>query len=161
MTDPTGVSLDEVRTRFLEAQARLGDAANAIRSIEDAAAQVGAARGSLTAAGEQIRGLAGQFGDVASALSENADELRRGVDAIRLGDPAAVRRQIEELDAAFTAMQSVMAERFTGIEASNKSFADRLESVRRAQASARLESRLMGGLTLAVSVAVLVLLLLR
>lgn len=161
MTDPTAVSLDEVRTRFLEAEARLGDAANAIRSIEDAASQVGAARGSLTAAGEQIRGLAGQFGDVASALSENAEELRRGVDAIRLGDPAEVRRQIEELDAAFTAMQSVMADRFKGIESSNKAIAEDLAVTQLAQRSARLESRLMSGITVLLAFAVLVLLFVR
>lgn len=161
MTEPTAVSLEEVRTRFLEAEARLGDAANAIRSIEDAASQVGAARGSLTAAGEQIRGLAGQFGDVASALSDNAEELRRGVDAIRLGDPAAVRRQIEELDAAFTALQSVMADRFAGIEASGQSLAAQIEVTQEAHRSTRLEIRIVGGLMLLVAAAVLVLLLVR
>lgn len=161
MTEPTAVSLDEVRTRFMEAEARLGDAANAIRSIEDAASQIGAARGSLTAAGEQIRGLAGQFGDVASSLSENAEELRRGVDAIRLGDPAAVRRQIEELDAAFTAMQSVMADRFKGIETVNATLADGLTLTQQAQRSARFESRLIGGITVLLVAAVLVLLFVR
>ena len=116
MTESSTISLEEVRSRFLEAEARLGDAAAAIRSIEDAGNRVGAARESLTAAGEEIHGLAGRFGDVASSLTENAEELRRGVDAIRLGDPAAVRRQIEELDATFTAMQSVTSDRFRDVQ---------------------------------------------
>lgn len=148
MTEPTSVSLDEVRQRFSEAEARLGEAANAIHAIEDAASRVGSARESLTSAGNEIRGLASQFGDVASSLTENAEELRRGVDAIRLGDPAAVRRQIEELDASFTAMQSVMADRFGGIEASQKAIAERLDAAASAQQSTRRESRILGALSI-------------
>ena len=88
MTEPSSVSLDEVRERFLEAEARLGDAAKAIQAIEDAATRVEAARESLTSAGEEIRGLAGQFSEVAASLGANAEELRRGVDA----SPSGTRR---------------------------------------------------------------------
>lgn len=161
MTEPTSVSLDEVRQRFSEAEARLGDAAKAVQAIEDAASRVGAARESFTTAGTEIRGLAGQFGDVASSLTENAEELRRGVDAIRLGDPAAVRREIEELDAAFTAMQSVMADRFGGIEVSQKAIAERLDAAANAQQSTRTEVRMLGALSVLLIAAVLILVLVR
>ena len=38
------------------------------------------------------------------------------MDAIRLGDPAEVRRQLNELEAGFDAFQSVVGERFGAIE---------------------------------------------
>lgn len=154
MTEPSTVSLDEVRERFLEAEVRLGDAATAIRAIEDAAIRVGAARESLTSAGDEIRGLAGQFGNVASSLTENAEELRRGVDAIRLGDPAEVRRQIGELDASFSAMQSVLSERFGSLEAGQAAAA---ESAR----AARTETRIIGALTAILLIVTIVILLVR
>ena len=158
MTEPSSVSLDEVRERFLEAEARLGDAAKAIQAIEDAATRVGAARESLTSAGEEIRGLAGQFSEVAASLGANAEELRRGVDAIRLGDPAAVRREIEELDAAFTAFQSVVGERFDANESAQTERSTRSETLSR---SLRLELRVFGALTVALLLATLLLVFLR
>ena len=158
MTEPSPISLDEVRERFLEAEARLGDAAKAIQTIEDAATRVGAARESLTSAGEEIRRLAGQFSEVASSLGANAEELRRGVDAIRLGDPAAVRREIEELDAAFTAFQSVVGERF---EASERAQTERSAHSEALGRSLRLEIRIFGVLTAALLVATLLTTLLR
>ena len=158
MTEPSSVSLEEVRERFLEAEARLGDAAKAIQAIEDAATRVGAARESLTSAGEEIRGLAGQFTEVAASLGANAEELRRGVDAIRLGDPAAVRREIEELDAAFTAFQSVVGERF---DASERAQTDRDIRSEAASRSVRLEVRIFGALTTALLVAALLAIFLR
>lgn len=165
MTEQTTVSLEEVRERFLEAETRLGEAAKAIQAIDDAATRVGAARESLSAAGDEIRALAGQFADVASSLSENAEELRRGVDAIRLGDPAAVRRQIEELDAAFTALQSVMADRFGALEASQSALGVGIESTAAAHEagtkSARLEARIIGAVTILLVVGTIVLLLIR
>ena len=161
MTEPSSVSLEEVRERFLEAEARLGDAAKAIQAIEEAATRVGAARESLTSAGDEIRGLAGQFAEVASALSENADHLRRGVDAIRMGDPAAVRRQIEELDAAFTAMQSTVVERFGNIETSQATAGSTLETISARSRSAIREARIIGAATMLLIVAVVVVTLLR
>lgn len=163
MTDNSSVSLEEVRDRFLQAETRLGDAANAIQAIETAATQIGSSRESLMTAGTEIRALAGQFSDVASSLTTNADELRRGVDAIRLGDPAAVRRQIEELDAAFTAMQSVMVDRFTHIEAAQTSLAARFDATDSRQdafaKSMRTEARIIGAVTvLLVALAVVLLL---
>lgn len=165
MNDQSAVSLEEVRARFLEAEARLGDAAKAIQAIEDAAVRVGAARESLTTAGDEVRGLAAQFADVAASLTENAAELGRGVDAIRLGDPAAVRREIEELDAAFTSMQSVMAERFSGIETAQGGLAAALGATHERQQasarSARVEARIIGIVTVLAVAVVVVLLLVR
>lgn len=118
MAEPkSSVTLEEVRERFLAAEARLGDTSNAIAAIEHAAERLGESRESLAIAGTAVSGLAGRFGEVADALTTNAENLRQGVDAIRMGDPAAIRRQIEELDAAFTAMQSVMGERLGKLEA--------------------------------------------
>lgn len=165
MTDQPTVSLGEVRERFLEAEARLGEASKAIQAIEDAATRVGAARESLSAAGNEIRGLAGQFADVASSLTQNAEELRRGVDAIRLGDPAEVRRQIEELDAAFTALQSVITERLAALDASQGALSATVESTdaadRARTQSARTESRIFGVVTILLVGGAIVLLLIR
>jgi hypothetical protein len=118
MTDQAGrqVSLEEVRTRFLDSEARLSEAAAAVSSIQEAADRIGSAREGLVATSAQLGGLAGSLGDVASSLAENAIHLREGVDAIRAGDPAEIKRQIEELDAAFTAMQSVTGDRLAKLE---------------------------------------------
>lgn len=165
MTETSVVSLDEVRERFLEAEGKLGDAAKAIQQIEAASTRMAAARDGLAAAGTEIRGLASQFAGVATSLSQNADELRRGVDAIRLGDPAAVRSQIEELDASLTVLQSVMAERFTGIETAQGSLKAEIERANaRTDTSVkamRTETRLIGIATVLMAVVIIVLLLVR
>ena len=117
MTDQTNqVSLEEVRVRFLDAEARLSEAATAVGAIQEAAERLGAAREGLGAAGTRLSELAGSMDQVASSLADNATNLREGVDAIRAGDPAEIKRQIEELDAAFTALQSVVGERLTRLE---------------------------------------------
>ena len=117
MTDQAPLTLDDIRVRFLEAQSQLTDAASAVETIRHAAERLGSAREGLSVAGTEIAALAERFGSVADAMAENADRLREGVDAIRLGDPAAIRQQIQELDAAFTAMQEVMGTRFGALEA--------------------------------------------
>jgi chromosome segregation ATPase len=139
MTEASSVvSLEEVRARFLEAEARLEEASEAVATIEAAAASLGSTRESLSTAGDQVAGLATRFGDVADSLGENATHLREGVDAIRLGDPAAIRRQIEELDEAFTAMQAVTGERMTAVETSITKLGEQLTAVElRRQASER------------------------
>lgn len=116
MTEQSPLTLDDVRLRFLEAQSQLADAGSAVETIRQSAERLGEARSGLANAGVEVAGLAERFGAVADAMAENAERLREGVDAIRLGDPAAIRRQIEELDAAFTAMQSVFGDRLTAIE---------------------------------------------
>lgn len=116
MTEPVqSVSLDEVRARFLEAEGRLAAAAAATEEIREAAGSLGTARAGVAEAAARLEGLAASLADVSSALLENATNLRAGVDAIRAGDPAQVRRQIEELDSSFTAMQSVVGEGFATV----------------------------------------------
>jgi chromosome segregation ATPase len=131
MTDERTLSLDDVRERFVEARAQLADASSSIGAIREAAQSLGQSRESLLGAGSRITELAERFGAVADAMAENAERLREGVDAIRLGDPAAIRRQIEELDAAFTALQSVSGERLTRIEAAMARLEQQLGSGRR------------------------------
>lgn len=117
MTEQTNeITLEDVRNRFLDAETRLTETVAAVAAIQEAAGHLGAAREGLGVAGERLGGLAGSMEEVASALTDNATHLREGVDAIRAGDPAEIRRQIEELDAAFTAMQSVVGDRLTKIE---------------------------------------------
>lgn len=149
MTEPTALTLDDVRARFLEAEARLGDAAAAIKSIETATERLASAREGLADAGQQLAGLAGSLGEVAAALTDNAQHLREGVDAIRLGDPAAIRRQIEELDSAFTALQAVLGDRLTAIEGST---AEASQEVTRLSGSARRERRILAAAILAAVV---------
>ena len=116
MTEQRPVTLEEVRARFLEAESRLSEAADAVGAIQAAAERIGAAREGLGAAGAQLGNLAAALGGIATSLDDNATNLREGVDAIRAGDPAQIRQQIEELDSAFTAMQSVVGERLTHLE---------------------------------------------
>jgi hypothetical protein len=125
MTDQTNqVSLEEVRVRFLEAETRLADAATAVGAIQEAAERLGSAREGLGVASARLGDLAGGMGDVAASLVENATHLREGVDAIKAGDPAEIKRQIEELDSAFTAMQSVVGDRLTDVEQQVSAVAD-------------------------------------
>ncbi len=116
MTDAAPLTLDDVRLRFLEAQSQLADAGSAVEAIRQSSERLGAAREGLVDAGTEVAKLAERFGTVADNLAENADRLQQGVEAIRLGDPAAIRHEIEELDAAFTAMQGVFGERLKAIE---------------------------------------------
>lgn len=117
MTEDTKeITLEDVRNRFLDAETRLTEVVAAVAAIQEAAGHLGAAREGLGVASERLGGLAGSMEEVASSLTDNATHLREGVDAIRAGDPAEIRRQIEELDAAFTAMQSVVGDRLTKIE---------------------------------------------
>lgn len=132
MTEPKiEVTLEDVRARFLEAESRLSEAAGAIEAIEQAAERLGLARESVSAASEQLAGLAAALGEVALGLNANATHLREGVDAIRAGDPAEIKRRIEELDAAFTAMQSVTAERSAALDVTLRERFD--DAQRRAQ----------------------------
>ena len=105
----TEVTLEDVRAHCSGGDA-VRESSRALTAIQDAAARLGEARDGVGAAGQSLSQLASSLDRVASGLSENAGHLREGVDAIRAGDPAEIMRRIEGLDAAFTAMQSVMAE---------------------------------------------------
>jgi hypothetical protein len=151
MTEPTQeITLEEVRARFLEAESRLTDAATAIATIEEAAGRMGVAHEGVVAASTQLAGLASSMGEIASSLDENARHLREGVDAIRAGDPAEIKRRIEELDAAFTAMQSVTAERFTKLDSALADISNgsvtAAEGAASRIASLRQESRILAAL---------------
>lgn len=154
MTDqPSPVSLEEVRARFLAAETNLSDAAAAVGAIQEAAARVGSARDGLAAASEQLGELAGSLQEVASSLNDNAVSLREGVDAIRAGDPAEIKRKIEELDAAFTAMQSVVGERLTKLERLATALTESAEA-NRAQSSRQLW--VVGGILAVLGIAAIV-----
>ena len=131
------ITLEDVRNRFLEAETRLTDTVAAVAAIQEAAGNLGAARDGLGIAGQRLGGLAGSMTEVATGLAENAAHLREGVDAIRAGDPAEIRRQIEELDAAFTAMQSVVGERMSKLEEGQAALAVRVTEVLKALAAAQ------------------------
>lgn len=158
MTDQTNqISLEDVRVRFLDAEARLSEAATAVGAIQEAAERLGAAREGLGAAGARLGDLAGAMGEVASSLADNATHLREGVDAIRAGDPAEIKRQIEELDAAFTAMQSVVGDRMTKLEQQGAAISAALDDH---VSASRRESRIIAaGLAILVVVSIAVALL--
>lgn len=143
------VSLEEVRTRFLEAETRLSDAATAVGAIQAAAERLGDAKEGLGAASSQLGRLAGDLGEISAALRENATRLREGVDAIRAGDPAEIRRQIQELDSAFTAMQAVVGQRLDGLDRSTDRIGQALTAhASRARRDGRILAALVAGLIL-------------
>jgi hypothetical protein len=155
MTEQTNqISLEEVRVRFLDAEARLSEAATAVGAIQAAAERLGSAREGLGAAGERLGELAASMGDIASSLADNAIRLREGVDAIRAGDPAEIKRRIEELDAAFTAMQSVVGDRLTKLDEQGAAISAALDEH---VSASRRESRIVAaGLAILVIVSVAV-----
>jgi len=109
-------TLDDVRQRFLDAETHLAGIGSTLERLSGAAAGIGQARQSLDQAGNALGQLAASLGETASELEANAAALRQGVDAIRLGDPAEVRRQLSELDAGFSAFQAIVIERLTAVE---------------------------------------------
>jgi hypothetical protein len=152
MTEPAQeITLEDVRARFLEAETRLGEASDAIAAIEQAAERMGVAHDGVVAAGAQLAGLASSMSEVSASLSANAIHLREGVDAIRAGDPAEIKRRIEELDAAFTAMQAVTVERFTKLDAAlderfgavEQALATNADATASRSSSAQRESRML------------------
>lgn len=158
MTEPKSqVSLDDVRVRFMEAETKLSEAGVAIASIQMAAERLGAAKEGLGTASQRLAELASSFGDVAASLTNNAEELRLGVDAIKAGDPAEIKRQIEELDSAFTAMQSVVGERMTQLDAKTDALSSQLADLASSsvalEANARRESRIIAGVIMLIVVA--------
>lgn len=159
------VSLDEVRARFLAAEERLTEASDAVGAIQQAALDIGSTRESLSQAGERLGALAGSVGEISTTLADNALHLREGVDAIRQGDPAAIRRQIEELDAAFTAMQSVLGERLATIEQAERDVKSAVAELRAEAAShgarAAREGRIIAAIGGVLFVVVIVLSLVR
>ena len=139
-------TLDDVRQRFLDAETNLAGIGSTLERLAGAAAGIGEARQSIDQAGTALNDLANGLADTASELEANAVALRQGVDAIRLGDPAEVRRQLSELDAGFTAFQATVVERLTKLEARQTTLADTLrggneESAERTK-RAQLEMRL-------------------
>ncbi len=127
------LTLDEVRTRFLAAEESLGEAARAVAAIQGAAGQIAAARDGLAMSSTKIGELAASLSDLGAGLGENAVALREGVDAIRLGDPAELRRLIQELDAAFTAFQASVGERLEVIEQTESAASQQVRSLARRQ----------------------------
>ena len=105
------ITLEAVRTRFLDAETALADANRAITAIQGASMMIGEAKDSVTTSAGQLGALASALADMTGVLGDNATALREGVDAIRLGDPAEVRRMLSELDEAFTAFQATTGER--------------------------------------------------
>lgn len=103
-------TLDDVRQRFLDAETHLAGIGSTLERLSGAAAGIGQARQSLDQAGTALGALAATLGETADGLEANAAALRQGVDAIRLGDPAEVRRQLSELDAAFGAFQATVTD---------------------------------------------------
>lgn len=136
------VGLEEVRARFLDAEQALSDANRAITTIQGASAQIGGASQSVTDAATKLGGLASSLGDLTATLAENAVGLREGVDAIRLGDPAEVRRMLSELDAAFTAYQSTVVQRLDSAEARQGELTQQFEAIARTSRRQVFEARL-------------------
>lgn len=150
-------TLDDVRQRFLDAETNLAGIGSTLERLAGAAAGIGEARQSIDQAGTALNDLANGLADTASELEANAVALRQGVDAIRLGDPAEVRRQLSELDAGFTAFQATVIERLTALEARQSKqvetmsaeFEDSLVRSRRAQMETRLGLILVAAIGLA------------
>jgi len=109
-------TLDDVRQRFLDAETSLAAITTTLERLNGAAAGIGQARHSLDQAGAALGELATSLAETATELESNAVALRQGVDVIRLGDPAEVRRQLSELDAEFGAFQATVVERLDAIE---------------------------------------------
>jgi hypothetical protein len=155
-------TLEDVRQRFLDAETHLAGIGSTLERLSGAAAGIGQARQSLDGAGAALADLATNLGETANELEANATALRQGVDAIRLGDPAEVRRVLHELDGSFGAFQRTVIERFTAVEASQaelkRAVGSVLEESRSLSRRAQVEMRvgLVGLAVLVIAVIVLV-----
>jgi hypothetical protein len=155
-------TLEDVRQRFLDAETHLAGIGSTLERLSGAAAGIGQARQSLDGAGTALADLATNLGETANELEANATALRQGVDAIRLGDPAEVRRLLYELDASFSAFQKTVIERFTAVETSHaeikRAVRSVLEESRSLSRRARIEMRvgLVGLAVLTIAVISLV-----
>jgi hypothetical protein len=151
-------TLEDVRQRFLDAETHLAGIGSTLERLSGAAAGIGQARQSLDGAGTALADLATNLGETANELEANATALRQGVDAIRLGDPAEVRRLLNELDASFSAFQKTVIERFTAADTSHAELKHAVRSVleesrslsRRAQFEMRVGLVGLAVLTIAV-----------
>ncbi len=144
------ITLEAVRTRFLEAETALADANRAITAIQGASMMIGEAKDSVTTSAGQLGALASALADMTGLLGENATALREGVDAIRLGDPAEVRRMLSELDEAFTAFQATTGERLEALGGQQEDFGVGLAAL--AEADSRGRRRQMLEIRLCIAV---------
>jgi hypothetical protein len=135
--ETVGITLEAVRTRFLEAETALADANRAITAIQGASVMIGEAKESVTVSAGQLGALAAALSDMTGVLGDNATALREGVDAIRLGDPAEVRRMLSELDEAFTAFQATTGDRLEALAKQQKDLGVGLAGLAEAETSGR------------------------
>ena len=101
MTQPaptTGVTLSDVRARFLEAEAELNNAAATLARLESAITQLDEARAGLRDASGEIAKLHGVYTEAAHSMRESVRVLTTGVESIRETEPAQVIQRIEQLE---------------------------------------------------------------
>src|SRR5688572_11675956 len=97
MTEPAkqgGVTLEDVRARFLAAENDLLKTSRSLQELHGAIEALGEARGGLKNAAAEIGRLGTHFQAVIDGLGQNLSTLRAGVDALKSGEPAQVLHQI-------------------------------------------------------------------
>jgi hypothetical protein len=142
-TQTSPITLEEVRTRFLEAESKLREATAAVEELRAGAEGMATTRETLALGARHLSELSTALTDVGGGLAENADQLRQGVDALRLSDPAEVRRQLDELAEAVAANQVVNSERLGQLEVSARAAtSEASEATSASIARNRLEARI-------------------
>jgi chromosome segregation ATPase len=93
------VSLEQVRARFLQADAALRDASASIESVRTASSQLGAARESLGNTGAAVAEMVGKLESAVVAL-------QGGVAALGESEPAQIVKRIEVVEGSIAALHA-------------------------------------------------------
>jgi len=116
------ISLDRVRSRFLDAEAKLIEAAESIESVRAAATEMREAREGLASAAGDVREMAEALERARASVEAAVGALQGGVEALRLSDPAEVRRQLVELSGGLTGLETGISDRFSAMEERDGAF---------------------------------------
>ncbi len=88
------ISLDEVRSRFIEAEDHLRRVAASITAAEAAGTELRQSRESLTAAADALIAVAGEVGKAATGFADHDAALARAIELLAAADPASVREDL-------------------------------------------------------------------
>lgn len=92
-----GVSLEQVRIRFLEAEDHLRRVASSIEEASAIGVELRQSRESLKQAADGLVSLANRVGEVATGFADHDATLRRAIELLAAADPAAIREDISLL----------------------------------------------------------------
>lgn len=130
-TTGDGVSLEEVRVRFLEAEDHLRRVASSIEEATTIGGELRQSRESLNQAVDGIVGLANRVGEVATGFADHDASLRRAIELLAAADPAAIREDIALLRSIAAGARESTSQEFFAIQQTLGEIQSLLAAIRR------------------------------